>query len=539
MPIAGAQQLFWADQIGTSVDENAWAAAPDGSGGLYWGGETWGALGAPYMGMRDAWLRRVDSTGSELWTIQFGSATEESIQAAAPSAGGVFVGGFTNSSYFGQAKGQVDGWISRIDQSGNRSWSQVLGTSGFDWVWAMATDGMDGLYVVGDTNGDISGTAFGGYDAWVARLDSNGDTLWIRQIGTSMDEYSVSCAPDDQGGVYLSGTTPGALAAPSAGDFDAWVARVDPLGSVLWTRQFGTTKQDISYATASDGAGGVFVAGTTSGSLGGANAGQEDAWISRFAPDGTQLWITQIGTALPDHVEVATAGSEGTCLVAGPTAGSLGGPNVGGADMWAGRIDGSGNLLWTTQLGSNSYEYTQFAISPGDGTLAVGGSTTGAMAGQQHGITDAWIAVYGTDCNSGTTYCVASATSLAGCSAALSATGSPSVSAPNAYLISSGSIPGANLGICFFSAAGTASTPFGTLGGMICMQSPIYRSKPKPSGGSQGVCDGQYTYRLTDLIETSPIATSGATIHAQVWARDPQNPDGFLLSDAMTFTVCP
>jgi hypothetical protein len=46
------------------------------------------------------------------------------------------------------------------------------------------------------------------------------------------------------------------------------------------------------------------------------------------------------------------------------------------------------------------------------------------------------------------------------------------------------------------------------------------------------------TRALADLIAAAPIVTSGATIHTQVWARDPASQDGFLLSDGIEFTVC-
>ena len=65
------------------------------------------------------------------------------------------------------------------------------------------------------------------------------------------------------------------------------------------------------------------------------------------------------------------------------------------------------------------------------------------------------------------------------------------------------------------------------------MQSPLYRSKPKPSGGTSGACDGTYSFTLQDLIDTSPIIVAGAVINAEIWARDPANPDGFLLSDGL------
>lgn len=45
--------------------------------------------------------------------------------------------------------------------------------------------------------------------------------------------------------------------------------------------------------------------------------------------------------------------------------------------------------------------------------------------------------------------------------------------------------------------------------------------------------------RSPHLIPSSLLVTSGATINAQVWARDPANADGFLMSDGVEFTVCP
>jgi hypothetical protein len=41
------------------------------------------------------------------------------------------------------------------------------------------------------------------------------------------------------------------------------------------------------------------------------------------------------------------------------------------------------------------------------------------------------------------------------------------------------------------------------------------------------------------LTRSFPIVMSCAEISAEIWARDPANADGFLLSDGLRFTVCP
>ena len=138
-----------------------------------------------------------------------------------------------------------------------------------------------------------------------------------------------------------------------------------------------------------------------------------------------------------------------------------------------------------------------------------------------------------------TTYCTPSATSIPGCSASISSSGTPSVSQPGQFQISSGNVPGSNLGLMYFSDKGRASIPFGTQGGFVCAQ-PGFRSKPKASGGTQGSCSGNYVFSLTDLINSSNgVILAGNTINAAVWFRDPASVDTFGLSNGIEFTLCP
>ncbi|HVS10459.1 MAG TPA: hypothetical protein VMS76_11340, partial [Planctomycetota bacterium] len=79
---AAAQKELWVRQFGTTVDDDAYAAAPDGSGGVYVGGATLGALGGPKVGSHDAWLARYDSAGNQLWARQVGSGAGDYARAA-------------------------------------------------------------------------------------------------------------------------------------------------------------------------------------------------------------------------------------------------------------------------------------------------------------------------------------------------------------------------------------------------------------------------------------------------------------------------
>jgi hypothetical protein len=212
---------------------------------------------------------------------------------------------------------------------------------------------------------------------------------------------------------------------------------------------------------------------------------------------------------------------------------------MGLGDIWLARFDAAGAELWMDQFGSVAPDVIEALSADAVGGVFAFGSTAGSLGGHNKGEFDAWLARYDGSCNPGTKYCVASSTSIAGCAASIGATGSPTVSDPAAWIVSSGPVPGGNLGLLLFGSSGKDNTPYGTLGGKLCVASPTVRTAPKTSGGDSDQCNGSYAFTLSDLIAASPIVTSGATIHAQVWARDPANADGFLLSDGIEFTACP
>jgi hypothetical protein len=534
---AAAQNQLWIHQFGTSAYEGTSGSATDGVGGVYACGATLGSLGGPNAGYYDAWLARYDSVGNRLWCRQFGGSNADVAPAAASDgAGGVFVGGLTGG--FGSAAGSYDAWVARYDSAGNRLWFREFGSSAKDTTVAAAPDGAGGVYLCGITEGSLGGPYLGGgNDAWVAHYDGMGNQLWVRQLATSANDHASSAASDGMGGLYVCGFTSGSLGGPSAGGFDVWLVHYDTAGNQLWIQQFGTSSSDFANSAAPDGAGGFYVTGGSTGSLGGSNAGDYDAWLARYDSAGSQLWIRQIGSNQYDDAYAVAPDGLGVVYIGGHTRGNLGAPNVGDLDVWLARYDSAGNKIWLHQVGTRFDDYTTTATPDGVGGVYVGGRVR--IDGPLAVNSDAWIARYDGSCNSGTAYCIASTTSIPGCKAAISAAGTPIMANPTAHTISSGPVPGANLGLLLFGSSGPANTSYGSLGGKLCVKAPTFRTTPKLSGGDQGQCNGSYSFTLLDLINASPIVTSGATIHAEIWARDPANADGFLLSDGLRFTVCP
>jgi hypothetical protein len=379
----------------------------------------------------------------------------------------------------------------------------------------------------------------GSNDVWLARIDALGNTVWSRQLGTSLPDDVFGLVPDGRGGIFLGGSTSGDLGAASAGSDDAWVARYDSSGTLMWICQLGTEDPEAAFAAAPDGLGGVYLTGSTAGDLGAPNSGNVDAWLAHIDSAGIQQWIVQLGTSAQDAARVSAADGSGGVLIGGETLGGLGAPNLGFSDVWMARFDSQGNRLWLLQTGTADQEVLDDARADGMGGFLLSGHSDGSFAGQHIGDWDAWLAHYDGSCGAISSYCVASTTSIPGCQAAIGGAGSPSMNAPSGFTISSGQVPGGNVGLCFFGNSGSASIPFGTLGGQICVKPPLYRSAAKSSGGSHGACDGNFVFTLQDLIAITPIVAAGAEIHAEIWGRDSANPDGSMLSNALRFTVCP
>ena len=180
--------------------------------------------------------------------------------------------------------------------------------------------------------------------------------LWTRQAGTPSYDAASGVAVDGAGDAYITGKTLGNLAGPSAGASDVILVKYDASGTLLWTRQTGTTSDEIGLAVAVDGGGNAFITGWTSGSLGGPNAGGADCFLLKYDASGNPLWSRQIGTPGNDQgIGVAVDGA-GHVYITGNTAGSLGGPSAGDLDAFLCKYDASGNLLWTRQAGTSAVE---------------------------------------------------------------------------------------------------------------------------------------------------------------------------------------
>lgn len=331
----------WIRQWGAGGSDAATGVALDHSGHLYVVGRDFS-----HETLSAAWLRKYDGEGNLVWAVDGSVAPLDGVVSYYPRAVAADRGRIYLSGYTLQSDGSADAWLVAYTEDGQPAWLQPIGGADDDGAFAVAVDGSGGVYVSGYSDGLPGQTAAGGRDAWVAKYDADGGLLWLRQFGsTRMDVASAVTV--NGGGVYVGGYTSGALAAPAGGGGDAWVAKFSTAGEPLWTRQFDLGGNDLAMGIAADGDG-VALTGTSDGD----GLGRHDAWVTRYGPAGDQRARFRFGTAEEDVAYALAADPSGALYLAGRTEGSLGGPNSGGNDACFGKFTATGQALWLGQLGS-------------------------------------------------------------------------------------------------------------------------------------------------------------------------------------------
>ncbi len=172
--------------------------AVDTDGNVYVAGDTEAAFpGQNNAGARDIFLRRYDAQGNELWTKQFGTQDDDTEPAlAVDGVGNVYVVGRVDGAFAGQTNlGLLDAYIRKYDAVGSELWTRQFGTQGSDYVYSIDVDESNNLYVVGRVDGALPGQISpGGSDAYLRSYDSDGSEKWTRQFGTADADFAQGVA---------------------------------------------------------------------------------------------------------------------------------------------------------------------------------------------------------------------------------------------------------------------------------------------------------------------------------------------------------
>lgn len=387
------QEIMWYDQFGTMEYDDSWRGIAIDSTGVYMAGYTGGILpGETSLGLWDAFVRKNDFDGNELWTAQFGTSDSDEVYGITIDSTGLYVAGYTHES--------GDVYVSKRSLSdGSEIWMEQFGTSSVDWASSIAIDST-GVYVAGTTKGTFPGeSSAGGMDTFVSKRSLiDGSEIWIEQFGTNGGDDCWGGISIDSTGLYVAGDTSGTFPEETnEGGTDIFVSKRSLSdGSEIWIDQFGSLGFDSPHGIFVDSSG-VYVAGQTYGTLPGkSSAGSCDAFIRKYDSSGNEQWTKQFGTSGRDWAYGVFVQSNNIYL-AGATEGAFQGQiNAGGWDAFVRIYDLDGNEAWTHQFGTPQMDEAVGIVADSSGVY-VSCTTRGALPGQTHeGSSDAFFAKLGT-----------------------------------------------------------------------------------------------------------------------------------------------
>lgn len=358
--VSSAGKLLWVKQFGTSENDICTGVSVDSTGSPTLIGYTWGTLfNERPIGDADAFAVRFGSDGSFQWISMFGTSGRDIPLGITRDSSNVnFIVGSTTGKFAGESHaGGRDAFIARIRPNGNWQWVEQFGTAADEEATSIDRDTSNRIYVGGYTYGRFSGQVHAGAaDAFVARYRTSGNQQWLRQFGTSQDDVILGVGSlTSSGNFYASGYSAGNFPSQvNQGGDDALLVRYEDDGSQNWLKLLGSSADDYLLDIGMDGSENAYACGTSSGNWGSIpSQGDFDILLLKVNPSGTRLWEKLFGSTGFDSCEAIYVDMPGRNSLAGYTSGTIPGfASPLGLDAFLFRHDANGSLQWNEGFGS-------------------------------------------------------------------------------------------------------------------------------------------------------------------------------------------
>lgn len=288
--------LLYSTCLGGSNNDEGTGIYVDSSGNAYVTGYTQSndfplvnPLQSQLNGYQDAFVAKLSPAGNALLysTYLGGSNADTAMAITLDDSGNVYLTGYTNSTDFpvmnpvqSNLTGIHSAFVTKINPSGTALiYSTYLGGSSCNHAVAIALDAAGNAYITGTTDSSdfptvnaFQPTPGGGLDAFICKLNPNGSALvFSTYLGGSANDMAYDLDVDSLGNVVVTGQTYSAnfpvlnpLQIILKGSYDAFVAKFNSSGILLFSTFLGGSAQNWGNAIAVGPLGNIYIAGATS-----------------------------------------------------------------------------------------------------------------------------------------------------------------------------------------------------------------------------------------------------------------------------------
>ncbi len=292
---------------GNSLDEAMDIAVNKDSTALFFGARTFSSDGdiPGNNGGSDFWIMKRNLDGSLIWNKNYGGFNNDDLAVVMPHTdGGVLAFGTTRNEQleFGDLQGLAGGWLIRINSMGTLTRGKIFGGD-------ISENGIDAVrhpngnitMAIEASSPELNGQLNNGFlDAWIVQVDGNFNLKWTSLLGGTRQDSPASITTDDDGNIYVAATSHSNLPGldPNFGESDVWVFKLNPLGELLWQKNFGGSGDDIANDILFDTSGNLFVMSHSDSEDGDftSNHGFSDLWLIKLsAENGQPIYFKNYG----------------------------------------------------------------------------------------------------------------------------------------------------------------------------------------------------------------------------------------------------
>ncbi len=202
-------------------------------------------------GTFDGHIARFSTAGSRIWGTYYGGSSPDVFYSIAADVGGnIYVGGGTNSTggiastgaFQTSMSGANDGILVKFNSAGQRLWGTYFGGNDLDYIYGLAIDPRNNIYILGRTTSSTGLATTNGYkttlsgtrDACMAIFGSDGQRQWATYYGGPAWENGGGGISYSKGKVYMASITLSASGIATTGAFQTTHGGTDDGFLVQW-----------------------------------------------------------------------------------------------------------------------------------------------------------------------------------------------------------------------------------------------------------------------------------------------------------------
>ena len=354
----GWEQIFGATPSGSGYYGTSAKQVQDG-GYIVCGGTHFTQSVLFGMTPSDICIFKTDINGEEQWSKTFESEYWDfgkSIQQT--TDGGYVIAGYING--FGMGGGNA--YLLKVDDNGEEQWSQI-----FDFGIAESVQQTtDGGYII---------TGYDSSDIYLVKTNENGEQQWSQTFGESFNDRAMFVQQTTEGGYIITGCT---SVINSLGNTatDIYLTKINDIGEQQWSQTFGGPGNDKAHCVQQTTDGGYIITGEDEEDV--YNPGNDfwiansDLFLIKTNELGQEEWAQRFGETGNDCGRSVQQTSDGGYIIAGyVTPGKNQNSNI-----YLLKTNNNGEEQWSQTFGGAGDDTAQSVQQTSDGGYIIGAHTS-------------------------------------------------------------------------------------------------------------------------------------------------------------------